>query len=364
MNFDDNIHFFVVKLKTIMLKNTAKNWFIWGLSIMAAVFVNFSVILLQLTYGGFGGKNFIHRHRPGLQYRIPKSFEMPGLDIFIQIVCCLLLSVVVIYLFFRLKNRRKYKIFVIIFFVFLSFVVSLASINYFFLEIQTPLMIITVLFRGGMIIGIAYMICLYMLGNEKKNEILFENEQIKTENLQIQLNSLKNQLNPHFLFNSLNTLSWLINDDKAKSQRYLQKLSQVLRYSLNMQEQTWVSLTEELALVDDYVFLLKIRFDENLEVIKTVNHSEKYKIPPLSIQLLIENAIKHNIVSAQTPLKITIELNDSQKTVRVGNSVHKKLNSEGSGIGLVNLNERFRILSQREIKIEQNGTFSVTLPLS
>jgi LytS/YehU family sensor histidine kinase len=84
-----------------------------------------------------------------------------------------------------------------------------------------------------------------------------KNEQLKNDNLQIQLTALRNQLNPHFLFNSLNTLSWLINEDKNKSQLYLQKLSQVLRYSLSMQEQSFVSLKEEMALTDSFIFLLQ-----------------------------------------------------------------------------------------------------------
>jgi sensor histidine kinase YesM len=90
--------------------------------------------------------------------------------------------------------------------------------------------------------------------------LLLENQQLKHDNVLFQLNALKNQLNPHFLFNSLNTLSWLINQDTAKSQEYLQKLSQVLRYSLSMQEQQLVSLKDELVLVENYVFLLQMRF--------------------------------------------------------------------------------------------------------
>ncbi len=166
------------------------------------------------------------------------------------------------------------------------------------------------------------------------------------------------------IYNSLNTLSWLINEDKAKSQRYLQKLSQVLRYSLSMQEQSLVSLKEELALVENYIFLLKMRFGNNLIVNTKVANTEPYRIPPLSLQLLIENAIKHNVISSASPLMIDIVLQINDKTMSVCNSLHLKPNSAGTGIGLVNLNQRFKLLTNNEIEIKQNtASFCVILPL-
>jgi LytS/YehU family sensor histidine kinase len=178
-----------------------------------------------------------------------------------------------------------------------------------------------------------------------------------------QLTSLKNQLNPHFLFNSLNTLSWLINEDKEKSQLYLQKLSQVLRYSLRMQEQSLVSLNEELALMDSYIFLLQMRFGDNLKIIKQISEVEQFQIPPHALQLLIENAIKHNVVSSNMPLTIRIETKSADKIIKISNSINAKVNSNGTGIGLVNLSERFKILVGQDIEISQNGEFTVILPL-
>jgi LytS/YehU family sensor histidine kinase len=190
-----------------------------------------------------------------------------------------------------------------------------------------------------------------------------ENEQLKQENLMNQLSALKNQLNPHFLFNSLNTLSWLINEDKAKSQLYLQKLSQVLRYSLSMQEQSIVNLKDELILMDNYIFLLQMRFGENLKITQKLEGKEKFRIPPHSLQLLIENAIKHNVISSNSPLKITIEIKPEEEIIIVSNTIHAKANSAGTGIGLVNLSERFRLLVGREIEISQDKAFTVILPL-
>ncbi len=222
----------------------------------------------------------------------------------------------------------------------------------------------TVVTRGVLMAVIMYFFSRFMTETEKKNEILIENEQLKHENLLVQLTSLKNQLNPHFLFNSLNTLSWLINEDKAKSQRYLQKLSQVLRYSLSMQEQSLVSLKEELALVENYIYLLKMRFGDNLNVTTKVESPASFQIPPLSLQLLLENAIKHNVISSVSPLEVSIELQLTDKTIWVSNSLRQKPNSAGMGIGLANLNQRFKLLTNSEIDIKQNETsFCVILPL-
>ncbi|GAB2645468.1 hypothetical protein GCM10027035_44460 [Emticicia sediminis] len=224
-------------------------------------------------------------------------------------------------------------------------------------------MIPSVIIRGISIAGIAYYFSRFLIETDLKNEILLENEHLKNENLLVQLTSLKNQLNPHFLFNSLNTLSWLINEDKEKSQRYLQKLSQVLRYSLSMQEQSLVSLKEELTLLENYIFLLQIRFGDNLKIVRNIENVQ-FKIPPLSLQLLIENVIKHNIISTASPMSIWVEMNENKKTIIVRNTLNRKANSEGTGIGLVNLNERFKILASQEVEIEQNEKeFMVILPL-
>ena len=225
-------------------------------------------------------------------------------------------------------------------------------------------MIPSVITRGISIAGIAYYFSRFLIETDLKNEILLENEHLKNENLLVQLTSLKNQLNPHFLFNSLNTLSWLINEDKEKSQRYLQNyLSQVLRYSLSMQEQSLVSLKEELALLENYIFLLQIRFGDNLKIVRNIGNVQ-FKIPPLSLQLLLENVIKHNIISTASPMNIWVEMNENKKTIIVRNTLNRKVNSEGTGIGLVNLNERFKILASQEIEIEQNEKeFMVILPL-
>jgi two-component system, LytTR family, sensor kinase len=345
-----------------MTKNPAIQRFIWGFSLLVAVFVNFPFIALQLPHLSFGQKpsppHEFHAHKPPML----EGHKMAGLDIFLQIFLCFLFAIIMIdvfRLYFQGKSSRKTGYFLLLLLVFIA---SLGGLNFFVIGIKESIMFVTVAIRGVLILGIAYVFSKFLIENEQKNEILIENEHLKNENLSVQLASLKDQLNPHFLFNSLNTLSWLINEDKDKSQRYLQKLSQVLRYSLSLQEQSLVPLKEELGLVENYIFLLQMRFGDNLKVVKNIGNTQ-FQIPPLSLQLLIENAIKHNIISTASPLSIWIELNENDKTIIVKNTLNLKPNSEGTGIGLVNLNERFKILASREIEIEQNETFTVILPL-
>ncbi len=325
-----------------MNKSFSTTQFVWGVSLFLALFVNLPIIFLQLP-------------------RLEKS-GIAQLDVLIQVVVCLIYSVFSIQLVYRRSklNQAQSRILFEVFILFLVFVLVLTTLNVLIIGLSMK-MFPTVVVRGALIGIIAYFFSRFLTETERKNEILLENEHLKSENLLVQLSSLKNQLNPHFLFNSLNTLSWLINEDKEKSQRYLQKLSQVLRYSLSMQEQSLVPLKEELTLVDSYIFLLQIRFGNNLQIIKNIEEVQ-FKIPPLSLQLLIENAIKHNVISTASPLSIWIELRDNVLIVR---NTHKpKPNSEGTGIGLVNLNERFKILASQEVDIEQNEKeFKVVLPL-
>jgi two-component system, LytTR family, sensor kinase len=345
-----------------MIKNPAIQRFIWGFSLLVAVFVNFPFIVLQLPHLPIGQPppppHEFSAHKPPML----EGHKMAGWDIFLQIFLCFLFAIIMIDLFsqyFKGKSSRKIGYFLLLFLVFIA---SLGGLNFFVIGIKESIMFVTVAIRGVLILGIAYVFSKFLVENEQKNEILIENEHLKNENLSVQLASLKDQLNPHFLFNSLNTLSWLINEDKVKSQHYLQKLSQVLRYSLSMQEQSLVPLKEELALLENYTFLLQMRFGDNLKIVKNIENTQ-FQIPPLSLQLLIENAIKHNIISTASPLSIWIELNENDKTIIVRNTLNLKPNSQGTGIGLVNLNERFKILVSRAIEIEQNEAFIVILPL-
>lgn len=208
--------------------------------------------------------------------------------------------------------------------------------------------------------GSCYMIHLI----RKSQQVSVENEQLRSENLVNQFEALKNQLNPHMLFNSLNTLRSLIRETPDKAQDYLQELSRVLRYTLQGNECMSVTLREEMEFVSAYNFLLKMRYEDNLEFdIRIEEEAETLQLPPMSVQLLIENAVKHNEISNRHPLVIRVCTTGKQLTV--SNPIQrKKTASGGLQIGLANLAKRYSLLFKEEIEVrEDNNTFIVTIPL-
>jgi len=191
-----------------------------------------------------------------------------------------------------------------------------------------------------------------------------EAEQLKSENIASQYQSLKDQLNPHFLFNSLNVLSNLVYENADKSAEFIQQLSKIYRYVLDVQQEELVGLDKEISFAENYLSLQKIRFEGSLEYFMDVHQLKGYYLPPLSLQLLLENAIKHNIASLEKPLKIMIEQTDSNLIVR--NILQPKLTKEDSktGIGLPNIKKRYALLSNQIPKItETDKEFIVELPL-
>lgn len=163
---------------------------------------------------------------------------------------------------------------------------------------------------------------------------------MEKEKAEYQFEALKNQLNPHFLFNSLNVLSSLAYQDPDKTNRFAKKLSQVYRYLLTTQNRLTVTVEEELRFVDSYLYLEKIRFGDSLNVkINTDEHCLQRAIVPASIQLLIENALKHNINNEQHPL--SIEVNITEKGVTVRNNVQLLTGVARNGLGLKNLQQQY-----------------------
>jgi two-component system LytT family sensor kinase len=199
--------------------------------------------------------------------------------------------------------------------------------------------------------------------SELKNSIE-EKELLKRVSLQAQLNALKTQVNPHFLFNNLNTLCSIIPDEPKKAVDFVQQLSRVYRHILEVKDATCIPLREELEVLKSYVFLLKTRFGDSLEVNITVSDDElEHKIVPLSLQLLLENAINHNIVSADKPLKIEICTHNGNLIVT--NNLQKKNQViESTGIGLNNIRNRYKILTEKPVAIIETGSvFTVSIPL-
>lgn len=188
---------------------------------------------------------------------------------------------------------------------------------------------------------------------------------LQTEKLKSQYETLKNQVNPHFLFNSFNTLLSIIEEDPKKAETYVEHLSDFYRRIVNMREKDLISLGDELNIIDDYFFIQKKRFGNALLFDNRITEEEKtiYSIPPLALQLLAENAVKHNIVSKDKPL--TLELFVEQEMLIVQNNINEKATKEKSeGLGLQNIKNRFLLIADKEVKIETTTTrFIVKLPL-
>lgn len=204
----------------------------------------------------------------------------------------------------------------------------------------------------------------------ERQTVLLQNGKLLTENIQNQYQTLKNQLNPHMLFNSLNTLQSLVRESPEKAQNYIHELSRVLRYTLQENDTHTVTLREEMDFVEAYIFLMKMRYEDNLSfVIEVDAHWLDYCLPPLSIQTLVENAIKHNEISNRKPLTVEIKAVSASDSTNVSLCVDNDLqprrtSSSGTGIGLANLSKRYELLFGREIHItEMNGKFSVCIPL-
>ncbi|MBL0337092.1 MAG: histidine kinase [Chitinophagaceae bacterium] len=191
-----------------------------------------------------------------------------------------------------------------------------------------------------------------------------EKETLKQENLKAQLNALRTQVNPHFLFNNLNTLSSVIPENPQQAIDFVQQLSKVYRHILEMRDEQSIQLKEELDVLKAYAFLLKTRFGNSLDInIRVAQEKLQQKVVPLSLQILMENAIKHNIVSVDKPL--TIDVFTEGGNLVVNNNLQKKKQLiESTGIGLENIRTRYKLVSEKEVEVkETDGQFSVRLPL-
>lgn len=202
-----------------------------------------------------------------------------------------------------------------------------------------------------------------ILQTSKEKEL--ENERLKNQISIAEVSLLKQQLNPHFLFNTLSSLSAVVREDAFKAQKYISHLSKVYRYTLQQPLDNVVSVEEELKTTKSYIELLKLRHEDGFTITYNIPESLMNKrMLHLSLQPLIENALKHNIVSTDTPLHITITA--GEEALIISNNLQElKTDVISTGIGLSNLNERYRLLVQKSITICNNGNqFIVELPLS
>jgi hypothetical protein len=189
-------------------------------------------------------------------------------------------------------------------------------------------------------------------------------KKLSEEKLLYQYETLKQQVNPHFLFNSLNTLSSLILANASLADTFINKLSCIYRYILENKDVEFVDLKTEIEFAKDYFYLLQIRDGEKIHLTVEWEEKNRYKILPISLQILIENALKHNLATKESPLRITIK-QESDDFITVRNNLQRKINIEHSSlIGLKNLAERIKLITQREMIIkETKEEFIVTIPL-
>jgi two-component system LytT family sensor kinase len=174
--------------------------------------------------------------------------------------------------------------------------------------------------------------------------------------------SLRSQINPHFLFNSFNVLSELVYEDQKLAVQFIGKLSNVYRYVLDSRNVELVALKDELDFAKTFVFLMEIRFGSSLKVVFDIEPKNDEVVVPMSLQLLIENAVKHNEVAKNNPLKVTISRTGSM--MEIGNVIKSKASGEDSkGIGLENIQSRYAYFTDTPVEIIQNDKFIVRIPI-
>lgn len=211
----------------------------------------------------------------------------------------------------------------------------------------------------------------YLILNRKSHSRMrsmeIQAEQLKKENALAQFQALKNQVSPHFLFNSLSILSSLVHVDANLSEKFIDQLSKSYRYILEQKDNETVSLGTELDFLNAYAFLLKIRFENkfDIKVSITEREAEKYQVAPLTLQLLIENAVKHNRMSQKEPLIVKILIKDDYLVVI--NPVRPRSEVEritSTKIGLTNIKNRYQLLTVRPAQVERDQElFTVKIPL-
>jgi len=215
-------------------------------------------------------------------------------------------------------------------------------------------------------IVITLIITLFMTGRmffANWRQVAIDAERHKKESMEAQYNNLKNQVNPHFLFNSLNALTNLVYQDQDKAVKFIKQLSEVYRYVLASRDKELVQLEEEIHFLDSYIFLQQIRFGDKLKI--SIELSDvKSMVAPMALQMLVENAIKHNEISEDHPL--TIRVYNRDKKIIIKNSLRRKpvLAEDSQGLGLENIKKRYEFLTEHKVEVsEVEEKFVVVIPM-
>jgi sensor histidine kinase YesM len=232
----------------------------------------------------------------------------------------------------------------------------------FTISIGSIVKVTVVLLISATIAGLGYE---FFYSFQKWKESILENERLQKRQAQAELSVLKSQVNPHFLFNSLNSLSSLISDDTERAERYLNEMTKVYRYLIRNNEAELTSLDNELQFMHSYFHLLKTRYGKGIDMQIAVQPEHQcFLLPPLTLQLLVENAVKHNAILKEKPLLLKLFSNNKNELVVTNNLQKKTLQVDSTKIGLSNISSKYKLLNKPGIQIQQTETaFTVILPL-
>jgi sensor histidine kinase YesM len=197
-------------------------------------------------------------------------------------------------------------------------------------------------------------------------ESVLDVERFQKENMRSQLDSLKNHLDPHFLFNNLNILSSLVDKDQKASRIFIGKFADVYRAILRSKSDDLIPLSEEMDFITSYIYLIKTRFDDNINFQLDVKPAANRVLPPLTVQMLIENAIKHNLITEARPLNIVLSQPD-ENTLVVSNTLNRRPDHESNGLtqsGIANIRKRYAHFTEAKVIVSETDTnFEVQIPL-
>lgn len=224
--------------------------------------------------------------------------------------------------------------------------------------------IIEASFITAILINIVSVTLLEFIYQSKENRIKeVEYEKLQKQSIAFQYEVLREQINPHFLFNCFSILSSLINKDVRRANEFLYNLSDTYRYVLSHNTNTLVEVREELGFLENYINILNVRFTEGLKIVVKIEENDMSKqIIPMTLQILLENAVKHNKISEEQPLVVEI-LSDNQ-SILVRNNINKKTTEKTTSIGLNNLKSKYQLLNSSLVEIESDSNlFSVKIPL-
>ena len=224
-----------------------------------------------------------------------------------------------------------------------------------FLILWIMVVVVVLMYNIIMLVFYAY----YHYAEGQISDIKMERKQLK-----LQYDALRNQLSPHFLFNSLNTISSLIHHDPARAEEFIRRMADTYQYVLGTHQKQLISLKEEIEFVRAYYFLLCVRFKDGLNLdINIPDQLLTYKIPPLTIQILVENAIKHNVFSKEEPLNIYLGVIDNTDLKVINNKTRPPQVVKSTHIGLKNIEKRYSYFTKNKIRINDHLDFEVQVPI-